>query len=157
MGILAGFPMVDIKVTLFGGSYHDTDSNEMAFEFAGSIAFKEAARKASSVLLEPVMAANIDILEPLAAAVKDDIAARRGRIEKMACVDGWCETEGLIPLAEVLRSSRHGRPAYPMRFAGYQVAHRSDDGGEAAVPVILPQRPGLRGNSAAGESGSTEP
>ena len=83
LGILAGFPMIDVKVTVFDGSYHDTDSNEVAFISAGSIAFKEAARKASPVLLEPVMAAEIAIPEQLAAAVKEDINARRGRIKKM--------------------------------------------------------------------------
>jgi elongation factor G len=150
LGMLAGFPMIDVKVTLFDGSYHETDSNEMAFMFAGSIAFKEAARKASPVLMEPVMAVAIDIPEQLAAAVEEDINARRGRIEKMDSVDGWCEIEALVPLAEVLRSSPHGRPEYSMRFARYQIAPRRDDrgDGDVAIPVLRPLRPSSRGGSA---------
>src|SRR6202020_2405321 len=81
LGILAGYPMVDIKATLYDGSYHDVDSNEMAFKFAGSIAFKEAARKASPVVLEPVMALEVRAPEQLVAAVIRDLNARRGRIE----------------------------------------------------------------------------
>ncbi len=83
LGILAGYPLVDIKVTLFDGSYHEVDSNEMAFKFAGSIAFKEAARKASPVLLEPVMAVEVTVPEEHMGTIIGDINSRRGRIEGM--------------------------------------------------------------------------
>ncbi len=151
LGILAGFPMIDIKVTLFDASYHDTDSNEMAFKFAGSIAYKEAARKASPALLEPVMTVEIDIPEQLNGAVVRDINARRGRIEKMDQIDRLSAIVAMIPLAELLRSSRHGRPEYSMHFAGYQEVPRRDDRGDggSSVPVLRPQRPGSRGNSSA--------
>lgn len=82
----------------------------MAFKFAGSITFKEAARKAAPVLLEPVMAIEMDIPEQLAVAVKDEIGSRSRRIRRMDKIDAWCEIEGIVPLAEDLRSSPHGRP-----------------------------------------------
>ncbi len=88
LGILAGYPLVDIKVTLYDGSYHEVDSNEMAFKFAGSIAFKEAARKASPVLLEPVMAVEVTVPEEHMGAIIGDINSRRGRIEGMEHVGG---------------------------------------------------------------------
>jgi elongation factor G len=83
LGILAGYPLVDVKVTLYDGSYHEVDSNEMAFKFAGSIAFKEAARKASPVLLEPVMAVEVTVPEEHMGVIIGDINSRRGRIEGM--------------------------------------------------------------------------
>ena len=104
LGILAGYPLVDIKVTLFDGSYHDVDSNEMAFKFAGSIAFKEAARKASPVLLEPVMAVEVTVPEEHMGTIIGDINSRRGRIEGMEHVagsqvdQGDCSAEGNVRL-----------------------------------------------------------
>jgi elongation factor G len=83
LGILSGFPIVDVKVTLFDGSYHEEDSNEMAFKFAGSIALKEAARKAYPVLLEPVMAVEVTVPEEQMGRIISDINSRRGRIEGM--------------------------------------------------------------------------
>ena len=82
-GILAGYPMVDVKVTLYDGSYHDVDSNEMAFKIAGSMAFKEAARKATPVLLEPVMAVEVTVPEEYMGTIIGDLNSRRGRIEGM--------------------------------------------------------------------------
>ena len=82
-GVLAGYPVVDVKVTLYDGSYHDVDSNEMAFKIAGSMAFKEAARRASPVLLEPVMAVEVVTPEDFAGAIMGDLSSRRGRIEGM--------------------------------------------------------------------------
>src|SRR5579863_3705345 len=82
LGILAGLPIVDVKVTLYDGSYHEADSNEMAFKFAGSIAFKEAARKAHPVVLEPVMAVQIEVPEELGAAIRRQVHGYRGRIER---------------------------------------------------------------------------
>jgi elongation factor G len=106
LGIIADYPIIDVKVTLYDGSYHETDSNEMAFKFAGSIAFKEAARKAYPVLLEPVVAVEVIVPEEHLGTIIGDINSRRGR----------------MPLAEVLTSSEHGRPTYSMRFAGYEEA-----------------------------------
>src|SRR5205085_5045721 len=82
-GIIAGYPMIDVKVTLYDGSYHEVDSNEMAFKIAGSMAFKEAARKASPVLLEPVMAVEVVTPEDFAGTIMGDLSSRRGRIEGM--------------------------------------------------------------------------
>ncbi|HEX3892906.1 MAG TPA: hypothetical protein VHW46_10075 [Terracidiphilus sp.] len=145
-GILAGFPMIDVKVTLFDGSYHETDSNEMVFKFAGSIAFKEAARKAAHVVLEPVMALAIEVPEALSASVLADIHTRRGRIEKIYRTDGWCDIEALAPLAELLRSSPNGRPRYPMHFAGYQkISHPGGSDADPAIPALHPRRPNTGG------------
>ncbi len=82
-GVLAGYEMVDVKVTLYDGSYHDVDSSEMAFKIAGSMAFKEAARKASPVLLEPVMSVEVVVPEDFMGAIIGDLNSRRGRIEGM--------------------------------------------------------------------------
>jgi len=130
LGILAGFPMVDIKVTLFDGSYHDVDSNEMAFKFAGSIAFKEAARKASPVLLEPVMAVEVTVPEEHMGTIIGDINSRRGRIEGMGHVGGSQLIKAIVPLKEMfgyvndIRSSTQGRASYSMQFARYEEAPR---------------------------------
>ena len=119
LGILAGLQMVDIKVTLIGGSYHDVDSNEMAFKFAGSIAFMEAARKASPVLLEPVMAIDIEVPEELAPATQSEIYAHRGRIESSVIARGFMGLRAMVPLSELLASSS-GIATCPMEFAGYE-------------------------------------
>src|ERR1017187_10675249 len=88
LGILAGYPIVDVKVILFDGSYHEVDSNEMAFKFAGSIAFKEAARKASPVLLEAVMAVEVTMPDEVMGVIIGDINSRRGRIEHVDRIGG---------------------------------------------------------------------
>jgi len=130
LGILAGYPLVDIKVTLFDGSYHDVDSNEMAFKFAGSIAFKEAARKASPVLLEPVMAVEVTVPEEHMGVIIGDINSRRGRIEGMEHVGGSQLIKAIVPLKEMfgyvneIRSSTQGRASYSMQFARYEEAPR---------------------------------
>ena len=130
LGILAGYPLVDIKVTLFDGSYHDVDSNEMAFKFAGSIAFKEAARKASPVLLEPVMAVEVTVPEEHMGTIIGDINSRRGRIEGMEHVAGSQVVKAIVPLKEMfgyvndIRSSTQGRASYSMQFARYEEAPR---------------------------------
>ncbi len=97
LGILAGFPMVDVKVSLYDGSYHEVDSNEMAFKFAGSIAFKEAARKASPVLLEPVMAVEVTVPEEFMGVIIGDINSRRGRIEGMEHLAGSQVIKAIVP------------------------------------------------------------
>jgi elongation factor G len=151
LGILAGFPIVDVKVTLFDGSYHAVDSNEMAFRFAGSIAFKEAARKASPLLLEPVMAAEVTVPEEFMGVIIGDINSRRGRIEGMEHAAGSQVIKAMVPLAEMLRSSRNGRPKYEMRFAGFEPAsHRDFDGGDASMFSVKPRGPKSgQGNAAA--------
>jgi elongation factor G len=130
-GILAGYPMVDIKVELYDGSYHEVDSNEMAFKIAGSMAFKEAARKASPVLLEPVMAVEVVTPEDYAGTIMGDLSSRRGRIEGMEHRAGSQVIKAIVPLAEMfgyathMRSSTQGRAEYSMHFARYEEAPRS--------------------------------
>jgi elongation factor G len=130
LGILAGFPMVDVKVVLFDGSYHEVDSNEMAFKFAGSIAFKEAARKALPVLLEPVMAVEVTVPEEFMGVIIGDINSRRGRIEGMEHAAGSQVIRAMVPLKEMfgyvndIRSSTQGRASYSMQFARYEEAPR---------------------------------
>jgi elongation factor G len=129
-GILAGYPMVDIKVSLYDGSYHDVDSNEMAFKIAGSMAFKEAARKASPVLLEPVMAVEVTVPEEHMGTIIGDINSRRGRIEGMEHLGGSQVIKAIVPLKEMfgyvndIRSSTQGRASYSMQFAHYEEAPR---------------------------------
>jgi elongation factor G len=130
-GVLAGYPMVDVKATLYDGSYHDVDSNEMAFKIAGSMAFKEAARKASPVLLEPVIAVEVVSPEDYAGKIMGDLSSRRGRIEGMEHRAGSQVIKAIVPLAEMfgyathMRSSTQGRAEYSMHFARYEEAPRS--------------------------------
>ncbi len=130
LGILAGYPIVDVKVTLYDGSYHEVDSNEMAFKFAGSIAFKEAAKKASPVLLEPVMAVEVTVPEEFMGVIIGDINSRRGRIEGMEHAAGSQVIKAIVPLKEMfgyvneIRSSTQGRASYSMQFARYEEAPR---------------------------------
>ncbi len=130
-GILAGYEMVDVRATLYDGSYHDVDSNEMAFKIAGSMAFKEAARKASPVLLEPVMAVEVVTPEDYAGVIMGDLSSRRGRIEGMEHRAGSQVIKAIVPLAEMfgyathMRSSTQGRAEYSMHFARYEEVPRS--------------------------------
>jgi elongation factor G len=130
-GVLAGYEMVDVKAILYDGSYHDVDSNEMAFKIAGSMAFKEAARKASPVLLEPVMAVEVVTPEDYAGVIMGDLSSRRGRIEGMEHRAGSQVIKAIVPLAEMfgyathMRSSTQGRAEYSMHFARYEEAPRS--------------------------------
>ncbi len=129
-GILAGYEMVDFKAVLYDGSYHDVDSNEMAFKIAGSMAFKEAARKASPVLLEPVMAVEVTVPEEHMGTIIGDINSRRGRIEGMEHLGGSQVIKAMVPLKEMfgyvndIRSSTQGRASYSMQFARYEEAPR---------------------------------
>jgi elongation factor G len=130
-GVMAGYPMVDVKVELYDGSYHEVDSNEMAFKIAGSMAFKEAARRASPVLLEPVMAVEVVTPEDFAGAIMGDLSSRRGRIEGMEHRAGSQVIKAIVPLAEMfgyathMRSSTQGRAEYSMHFARYEEAPRA--------------------------------
>jgi elongation factor G len=129
-GILAGYPMVDVKAALYDGSYHEVDSNEMAFKIAGSMAFKEAARKASPVLLEPVMSVEVVTPEDYAGVIMGDLSARRGRIEGMEHRAGSQVIKAIVPLAEMfgyateMRSNTQGRAEYSMHFARYEEVPR---------------------------------
>jgi len=130
-GVLAGYPVVDVKATLYDGSYHEVDSSEMAFKIAGSMAFKEAARRGTPVLLEPVMAVEVVAPEDFAGTVMGDLSSRRGRIEGMEHRAGSQVIKAIVPLGEVfgyvngLRSSTQGRANYTMHFARYEEAPRS--------------------------------
>ncbi len=129
-GVLAGYPMVDITVVLYDGSYHDVDSNEMAYKIAGSMAFKEAARKANPVLLEPVMAVEVTVPEEFVGTIIGDINSRRGRIEALEHAAGSQLVKAIVPLKEMfgyvndIRSSTQGRASYSMQFARYEEAPR---------------------------------
>ena len=125
-GVVAGYPVVDIKVTVFDGSYHDVDSNEMAFKVAGSMAFKEGAQKASPVILEPIMAVEVETPEDYMGDVMGDLNRRRGVILGMDDVGGIKALKAEVPLAEMfqysttLRSMSQGRATYTMEFKKYQ-------------------------------------
>ena len=125
-GVLGGFPVVDVKVTLFDGSYHEVDSSEMAFKIAASMAFKEAMEKAKPVLLEPIMKIEVIVPEEYLGDVIGDINARRGRIEGMEPRGGVQVVRGYVPLGEMfgyatdLRSNTQGRAVYSMQFDHYE-------------------------------------
>jgi len=125
-GVLAGYPMVDIKVTLKDGAYHEVDSSELAFKIAGSMAFKEAARKATPVLLEPMMAVEVTTPEDFMGDVIGDLNSRRGRILGMNPRGNAQVVDAEVPLATMfgyatdLRSKTQGRATYSMHFANYQ-------------------------------------
>jgi elongation factor G len=129
-GILAGYEVVDVKVSLYDGSYHDVDSNENAFKIAGSLAFKEAARKANPVLLEPVMAVEVTVPEEYMGTIIGDLNSRRGRIEGVEHAGGSQIVKALVPLKEMfgyvneIRGSTKGRASYTMHFARYEEAPR---------------------------------
>ncbi|MGL5972888.1 MAG: elongation factor G, partial [Oscillospiraceae bacterium] len=124
-GVLAGYPVVDIKVTLFDGSYHDVDSSEMAFKIAGSMAFKEAMRKANPVILEPIMKVAVIVPEDYMGDVIGDINSRRGEIQGMEARPGSQQINALVPLSEMfgyatdLRSRTQGRGQYSMEPSHY--------------------------------------
>nr|WP_283400924.1 elongation factor G [Desulfurobacterium pacificum] len=125
-GVVAGYPMVDIKVTLFDGSYHEVDSSEMAFKIAGSMAFKEGAKKANPVLLEPIMEVEVTTPEEFMGDVIGDLNKRRGRVQGMEARGNAQVIRALVPLAEMfgyatdLRSMTQGRATYIMKFSHYE-------------------------------------
>jgi elongation factor G len=131
-GVLAGYPVVDVKVTLTFGSYHDVDSNEMAFKMAAIFGFKEAARKASPVILEPMMAVEVETPEDYAGTVMGDLSSRRGMVQGMDdMVGGGKAIKAEVPLSEMfgyatsLRSQTQGRATYTMEFKHYAEAPRN--------------------------------
>ncbi len=125
-GVVAGYPMTDIKVTLFDGSYHEVDSSELAFKIAGSIAFKEGAKKANPVLLEPIMEVEVTTPEEFMGDVIGDLNKRRGRVQGMEARGNAQVIRALVPLAEMfgyatdLRSMTQGRATYIMKFSHYE-------------------------------------
>lgn len=130
-GVIAGFPVVDVKVTIFDGSYHDVDSNEMAFKIAGSMAFKEGARKASPVLLEPIMKVEVVTPEDYMGDVMGDLNRRRGILQGLDDAPGGKVIRAEVPLSEMfgyatdLRSATQGRATYTMEFSKYTEAPAS--------------------------------
>jgi elongation factor G len=130
-GVLAGFPIVDVKVTLFDGSYHEVDSNENAFKMAASIAFKEGMRRASPTLLEPMMAVEVETPPDFMGNVVGDLSSRRGMIQGMDDVAGVKVIKAEVPLAEMfgystaLRSATQGRATYTMEFKHYAEAPKN--------------------------------
>ncbi len=134
-GVLAGYPMDDVRIELYDGSYHDVDSNEMAFKFAGSMAFKDAAKRANPVLLEPVMRVEVVVPEEYMGDVVGDITSRRGHLQSMEARGGSQVINSRVPLSEMfgystdLRSRTQGRGAYSMHFDRYEQipASQSDE------------------------------
>jgi elongation factor G len=127
-GVLAGYPIDDVLIELYDGSFHDVDSNEMAFKIAGSMAFKDAAAKAHPVLLEPVMRVEVTVPEDHMGDVIGDITSRRGHIQSMDARGGTQIINSRVPLSEMfgystdLRSRTQGRGAYSMHFDRYEQA-----------------------------------
>jgi elongation factor G len=125
-GVVAGYPMLDVKVTLFDGSYHDVDSSEMAFKIAGSMALKQGAAKADPVLLEPIMKVEVTVPEEYMGDIMGDINSRRGRVEGMEARGNAQVIRGYVPLAEMfgystsLRSRTQGRGTFSMEFHSYE-------------------------------------
>ncbi len=121
-GVLAGYPVLDVKVTLYDGSYHDVDSSEMAFKIAGSMAFKDGCRKADPIILEPIFKLEVTVPEEYMGDIMGDINSRRGRIEGMEARNGAQIIRGYVPLSEMfgyatdLRSKTQGRGVYSMEF-----------------------------------------
>ena len=125
-GVLAGYPVVDVKVALYDGSYHEVDSSEMAFKIAASICFKDACRKASPVILEPIMAVEVVVPEDFMGDVIGNLSGRRGKIQGMEPRGGAQVINAEVPLKEMfgyateLRSMTQGRATYTMQFAHYE-------------------------------------
>jgi elongation factor G len=124
-GVKAGYPMVDVRATLVDGKYHDTDSSEIAFKVAGSLALKEAAKRAKPVLLEPIMAIEVVVPNDFLGDIIGDLSRRRGRIESQEPRGNAIAVKGTVPLAEMfgyvtdLRSNTQGRGQYTMQFDSY--------------------------------------
>ncbi|MBE9207619.1 elongation factor G [Nostoc sp. LEGE 06077] len=130
-GILAGYPLIDVKATLVHGSYHDVDSSEMAFKIAGSMAMKEAVLKASPVLLEPMMKVEVEVPEDYIGNVIGDLISRRGQIESQSTEQGLAKVASKVPLATMfgyatdIRSKTQGRGIFTMEFSHYEEVPRS--------------------------------
>lgn len=129
-GIIAGYPMIDLKATLLDGSFHDVDSSEMAFKIAGSIAIRNAVDKASPAVLEPIMQVEVDVPEGFLGDIMGDLNARRGNIQGMDSEDGIAKVSAKVPLAEMfgyatdIRSKTQGRGIFSMEFSNYDEVPR---------------------------------
>ncbi len=130
-GVLAGYPMIDVKVTMVDGSYHDVDSSEMAFKIAGSMAFKDGVKKCSPVLLEPMMKVEVEVPEDFLGSIIGDLSSRRGQVEGQSVEDGQSKVQAKVPLAEMfgyatqLRSMTQGRGIFSMEFSHYEEVPRN--------------------------------
>lgn len=130
-GILAGYPLIDVKATLVDGSYHDVDSSEMAFKIAGSMAIKNGVTKAAPVLLEPMMKVEVEVPEDFLGDVMGDLNSRRGQIEGMGTEEGLAKVSAKVPLAEMfgyatdIRSKTQGRGIFSMEFSNYDEVPRN--------------------------------
>ena len=130
-GILAGYEVVDVKVELYDGSYHEVDSSEMAFKIAGSIAFKEALKQANAILMEPVMKVAVIVPDDYTGTVIGDLSSRRGQIQGQEARTGSVQIDALVPLSEMfgytsdLRSNTQGRGQYTMEPHSYQEVPKS--------------------------------
>ncbi|MDP7327259.1 MAG: elongation factor G [Prochlorococcaceae cyanobacterium ETNP7_MAG_30] len=130
-GVIAGYPLIDVKVTMVDGSYHDVDSSEMAFKIAGSMAFKDGVKKCNPVLLEPMMKVEVEIPEDFLGSIIGDLSSRRGQVEGQSIDDGLSKVQSKVPLAEmfgyatVLRSSTQGRGIFSMEFSHYEEVPRN--------------------------------
>jgi elongation factor G len=124
-GVIAGYPVVDVKVTLYDGSYHEVDSNEMAFKIAGSMGFKNGVQKANPVILEPMMKVEVETPEEYMGDVMGDLNSRRGMVQGMEDGPTGKVVRAEVPLSEMfgyatsLRSATQGRASYSMEFAKY--------------------------------------
>jgi elongation factor G len=153
-GILAGYPMVDIKVELIDGAYHEVDSSEIAFKICSSICFKEACRKAEPVLLEPVMRVEVVVPEEYMGTVNGDLSSRRGRLEGAEVRGATRLIKAMVPLSEMfgyaaeLRSRTEGRASYTMHFARYEPLSGGPDtdNEDSGAPVLAPRTPTPTGN-----------
>lgn len=130
-GVIAGYPMIDVRVTMVDGSYHDVDSSEMAFKIAGSMAFKDGVKKCNPVLLEPMMKVEVEIPEDFLGSVIGDLSSRRGQVEGQSIDDGRSKVQTKVPLAEMfgyatqLRSMTQGRGIFSMEFSHYEEVPRN--------------------------------
>jgi len=142
-GIVAGFPVVDVRVTLYDGSYHDVDSSEMAFKIAGSMGFKKAVEQAAPILLEPIMSAEVSTPDDFVGAVIGDLNSRRGRIQDTIPKGHGTLIKASVPLVEMLKyqaslnSVTGGRGTYSMDFLTYEEVPR-----ELAAKVIEEHKAG---------------
>ncbi len=130
-GVLAGYPLIDVKVTMVDGSFHDVDSSEMAFKIAGSMAFKDGVKKCNPVLLEPMMKVEVEAPEDFLGSIIGDLSSRRGQVEGQSIDDGQSKVQSKVPLAEMfgyatqLRSMTQGRGIFSMEFSNYEEVPRN--------------------------------
>jgi elongation factor G len=154
-GVLAGYPIDDVRIELYDGSYHDVDSSEMAFKIAGSMAFQDAAKRATPVLLEPMMRVEVAVPKEYMGDVMGNLASRRGSIQSQEDRGGTQIIGARVPLSEMfgyttdLRSRTQGRATYSMQFDQYQQRPGGPDDDDRKSPVGAPRKPAPRVNDSA--------